>query len=107
MPNGNTCDTRFVKGGYENGLGSLSPPKHRICQQGYGCKSHLRHVFSPSNIRRTPISIRGDGMGNDSLEGFFKLLKKDAEAYLQPTYFCLFEQLPPLWSAIPKRGVRA
>ncbi|KAL0211222.1 hypothetical protein P9112_009520 [Eukaryota sp. TZLM1-RC] len=41
--------------------------------------------------------------GDDSSEGFYKLLKEDAEAYLEPTDFCLFEQLPPLWSYIHNR----
>ncbi|KAL0223318.1 hypothetical protein P9112_002708 [Eukaryota sp. TZLM1-RC] len=42
---------------------------------------------------------------DDSSEGFYKLLREDAEAYLEPTDFCLFEQLPPLWSYIQKRGI--
>ncbi|KAL0219528.1 hypothetical protein P9112_005181 [Eukaryota sp. TZLM1-RC] len=29
---------------------------------------------------------------------------KDAEAHLEPTDYCLFEQLPPLWKQIPKTG---
>ncbi|KAL0220109.1 hypothetical protein P9112_005762 [Eukaryota sp. TZLM1-RC] len=41
---------------------------------------------------------------DDSSEGFYKLLKEDAEAYLEPTDFCLFEQPPPLWIFISKRG---
>ncbi|KAL0211213.1 hypothetical protein P9112_009511 [Eukaryota sp. TZLM1-RC] len=41
---------------------------------------------------------------DDSSEGFYKLLRENAEAYLEPTDFCLFEQLPPLWSHIQKRG---
>ncbi|KAL0226424.1 hypothetical protein P9112_013748 [Eukaryota sp. TZLM1-RC] len=41
---------------------------------------------------------------DDSSEGLYKLLREDAEAYLEPTDFCLFEQLPPLWSYIQKRG---
>ncbi|KAL0211163.1 hypothetical protein P9112_009461 [Eukaryota sp. TZLM1-RC] len=41
--------------------------------------------------------------GDDSSEGFYKLLKEDAEAYLKPTDFCLFEQLPPLCSYIHNR----
>ncbi|KAL0218536.1 hypothetical protein P9112_004189 [Eukaryota sp. TZLM1-RC] len=41
---------------------------------------------------------------DDSSEGFYKLLREDAEAYLEPTDFCLFEQLPPLWSHVQKRG---
>ncbi|KAL0206358.1 hypothetical protein P9112_001665 [Eukaryota sp. TZLM1-RC] len=45
--------------------------------------------------------IKGE---NDSPEEFHKLSKEVAEAYLEHTDFCLFEQLLPLWSAIPKRG---
>ncbi|KAL0222714.1 hypothetical protein P9112_002104 [Eukaryota sp. TZLM1-RC] len=41
---------------------------------------------------------------DDSSEGFYKLLREDAEAYLEPTDFYLFEQLPPLWSYVQKRG---
>ncbi|KAL0213839.1 hypothetical protein P9112_006023 [Eukaryota sp. TZLM1-RC] len=41
---------------------------------------------------------------DDSSEGFYKLLREDAKAYLEPTDFCLFEQLSPLWSNIQKRG---
>ncbi|KAL0224207.1 hypothetical protein P9112_003597 [Eukaryota sp. TZLM1-RC] len=39
-----------------------------------------------------------------STEEFYKFLKEDAEAYLEPTAFYPFGQLPPLWSSIPKRG---
>ncbi|KAL0214213.1 hypothetical protein P9112_006397 [Eukaryota sp. TZLM1-RC] len=31
-------------------------------------------------------------------------IMKDAEAHLEPTDYCLFEQLPPLWKQIQKRG---
>ncbi|KAL0218868.1 hypothetical protein P9112_004521 [Eukaryota sp. TZLM1-RC] len=31
-------------------------------------------------------------------------IMKDAEAHLEPTNYCLFEQLPPLWKQIPKTG---
>ncbi|KAL0208747.1 hypothetical protein P9112_011334 [Eukaryota sp. TZLM1-RC] len=41
---------------------------------------------------------------DDSSEGFYKLLREDAEAYLEPTDFCLFEQLPPLWSYVQKEA---
>ncbi|KAL0206184.1 hypothetical protein P9112_001491 [Eukaryota sp. TZLM1-RC] len=41
---------------------------------------------------------------DDSSEGFYKLLREDAQAYLEPTDFCLFEQLPPLWSYNHKGG---
>ncbi|KAL0215705.1 hypothetical protein P9112_007889 [Eukaryota sp. TZLM1-RC] len=31
-------------------------------------------------------------------------IMKDAEAHLEPTDYCLFEQLPPSWKQIPKTG---
>ncbi|KAL0211518.1 hypothetical protein P9112_009816 [Eukaryota sp. TZLM1-RC] len=31
-------------------------------------------------------------------------IMKDAEAHLEPTDYCLFEQVPPLWKQIPKIG---
>ncbi|KAL0219938.1 hypothetical protein P9112_005591 [Eukaryota sp. TZLM1-RC] len=41
---------------------------------------------------------------DDSSEEFYKLLRENAEAYLEPTDFSLFEQLPPLWSYIQKEA---
>ncbi|KAL0208273.1 hypothetical protein P9112_010860 [Eukaryota sp. TZLM1-RC] len=44
----------------------------------------------------------------DELEDEVKKLRqqimKDAETHLEPTDYCLFEQLPPLWMQIPKKG---
>ncbi|KAL0219028.1 hypothetical protein P9112_004681 [Eukaryota sp. TZLM1-RC] len=31
-------------------------------------------------------------------------IMKDGEAHLEPTYYCLFEQLPPLWKQLIKSG---
>ncbi|KAL0223730.1 hypothetical protein P9112_003120 [Eukaryota sp. TZLM1-RC] len=41
---------------------------------------------------------------DDEEKEFRQHIMKDAEAHLEPTNYCLFEQLPPSWKQIPKTG---
>ncbi|KAL0213663.1 hypothetical protein P9112_005847 [Eukaryota sp. TZLM1-RC] len=41
---------------------------------------------------------------DDEEKGLRHQIMKDAEAHLESTDYCLFEQLPPLWKQIAKRG---
>ncbi|KAL0204799.1 hypothetical protein P9112_000106 [Eukaryota sp. TZLM1-RC] len=41
---------------------------------------------------------------DDEEKELHQQIMKDAEAHPEPTDYCLFEQLPPLWKQIQKRG---
>ncbi|KAL0216382.1 hypothetical protein P9112_008566 [Eukaryota sp. TZLM1-RC] len=88
----------------ENGPGSLSPPNSRPVSKGTDGNPTLDTSSLLGEYEEIQSQLDEMEGEDDSSEGFYKLLREDAEAYLEPTDFCLFEQLPPLWSYIQKRG---
>ncbi|KAL0218365.1 hypothetical protein P9112_004018 [Eukaryota sp. TZLM1-RC] len=95
-------EKRFVNKGNDNGPGSLSPSKYRICHKG----NDINPTLDTSSLEEyKELQSQLDDMEgeDDPSKGLYNLLKKDTEASLEPTDFCLFEQFPHLWRFI-KRG---
>ncbi|KAL0208014.1 hypothetical protein P9112_010601 [Eukaryota sp. TZLM1-RC] len=63
-----------------------------------------------SSMSNKPDKVSGTGpppsspKENVGLSSDTSSALKDAEAHLEPTDYCFFEQLPPLWKQIQKRG---